>query len=471
MSALSYTEHYDKTWEHLMQSQGRFALEEYGDRNVLTTWTMSYEQVQKQSNEAAWLLKLWGFLDHGELWYKLVAAASKLSKKVDVPTWLLSIAKDNLAYTDAVGLLSSYSLADAREGSNSHSMHSVLHRWCGQLVEDKEQHVLGCIAAGIVAINVPSESEPEFSKKRKRLLGHAIGVSAWLINTGFAEEEETDVGMIQESTYYNLGYFFAGEDRQKAVKMYQRALQGYEKAWGLEHTSTLDTVNNLGLLYADLGRLDEAEKMYQRALQGKEKAWGLEHTSTLSTVNNLGILYADLGRLDEAEKMYQRALQGFEKAWGLEHTSTLSTVNNLGNLYAKLGRLDEAEKMYQRALQGYEKAIKPENLSTYLPALRNVWSFASLYDLQHQVEDARTWYSKALSGFENVLGTDHLDCQELRSRLAGLGIESEQDDRSRAESSAQRPSATDLSANIEAEAVKPASRRHKLFRKFRRKLG
>jgi len=33
--------------------------------------------------------------------------------------------------------------------------------------------------------------------------------------------------------------------------------------------------------------------MYQRALQGKEKAWGPEHTSTLSTVNNIGVIYHD----------------------------------------------------------------------------------------------------------------------------------------------------------------------------------
>jgi hypothetical protein len=31
----------------------------------------------------------------------------------------------------------------------------------------------------------------------------------------------------------------------------------------------------------------EAEAMYLRALQGKEKAWGAEHTSTLDTVNSL----------------------------------------------------------------------------------------------------------------------------------------------------------------------------------------
>src|SRR5882762_9626330 len=84
---------------------------------------------------------------------------------------------------------------------------------------------------------------------------------------------------------------------------------GYRMEWEL---------HCLGNLYTDQGKLDEAEKMYQRALQGKEKAWGLDHTSTLYTVNNLGSLYKSQGKLDEAEKMYQRALQGYEEAIGLE---------------------------------------------------------------------------------------------------------------------------------------------------------
>jgi len=51
--------------------------------------------------------------------------------------------------------------------------------------------------------------------------------------------------------------------------------------------------HNLGDLRSDEGKLAEAEKMYIRALQGCEKALGLDHTSTLDTVNNLGNLYAD----------------------------------------------------------------------------------------------------------------------------------------------------------------------------------
>jgi hypothetical protein len=44
--------------------------------------------------------------------------------------------------------------------------------------------------------------------------------------------------------------------------------------------------------------------MHQCALKGREKALGLDHTSTLNAVNNLGILYADQGKLKEAEEMY-----------------------------------------------------------------------------------------------------------------------------------------------------------------------
>jgi hypothetical protein len=55
--------------------------------------------------------------------------------------------------------------------------------------------------------------------------------------------------------------------------MYQHVIQVFEKAWGLDHILTLDTVNDLAISRRQ-GKLDEAEKMYQRALQGYEKALG-----------------------------------------------------------------------------------------------------------------------------------------------------------------------------------------------------
>jgi tetratricopeptide (TPR) repeat protein len=44
---------------------------------------------------------------------------------------------------------------------------------------------------------------------------------------------------------------------------------------------TLSIINNLGLLYANQGKLKEAEEMYQRALKGNEKALGLAYIDPL----------------------------------------------------------------------------------------------------------------------------------------------------------------------------------------------
>ncbi|KAF4888261.1 Nephrocystin-3 [Colletotrichum fructicola] len=233
--------------------------------------------------------------------------------------------------------------------------------------------------------------------------------------------------------FHKLGILYSDQGRLKEAEgMYQRALQGREKALGPDHTSTLDTVNNLGNLYSDQGRLKEAEGMYQRALQGREKALGPDHTSTLDTVNNLGNLYSDQGRLKAAEGMYQQALQGYEKALGPDHTSTLDTVNNLGSLYLDQGRLKAAEGMYQRALQGREKALGPDHTST-LSTVNNLGSLYSsqgrlkaaegmcnLYSNQGRLKEAEGMYQQALQGYKKALGLDHTSTLLTVNNLGNL---------------------------------------------------
>ena len=47
--------------------------------------------------------------------------------------------------------------------------------------------------------------------------------------------------------------------------MYQRALKGFDKALGSEHTSTLIVANNLDNLYISQGNVEEVEAVFQRA--------------------------------------------------------------------------------------------------------------------------------------------------------------------------------------------------------------
>jgi tetratricopeptide (TPR) repeat protein len=104
--------------------------------------------------------------------------------------------------------------------------------------------------------------------------------------------------------------------------------------------------------------------MYQRALQGKEKAWDPEHTSTLDTVNNLGNLYTSQGKLVEAEQMYQQAIQGYEKALGtniITYVPALNTMWCLGSLFEIQADIAKARTMYSKALLGYEQVFGPKH--------------------------------------------------------------------------------------------------------------
>ncbi|OHE90417.1 hypothetical protein CORC01_14294 [Colletotrichum orchidophilum] len=163
-------------------------------------------------------------------------------------------------------------------------------------------------------------------------------------------------------------------------------------------------------LFSDQGRLKEAEAMYDRALQGYEKALGPDHTSTLDLVHCLGLLYSGQGRLKEAEAMYERALQGKEKALGPGHTSTLATVGNLGNLYS------------DRALQGYEKILGPDAIKTYIPALNTLQDLGSMFEELGENSKAISYHQQAQNGLLSVLGSQNERFTNLSDKIASLQL-------------------------------------------------
>lgn len=95
MAASVYAEYYKKTWAELIKKQDWFPLQECTDRSVLTTYTMSCDQVRGQSEAATRLLRLWGFLDSEDVWYKLVSYAFNVEDVIDVPGWLHRLSESN----------------------------------------------------------------------------------------------------------------------------------------------------------------------------------------------------------------------------------------------------------------------------------------------------------------------------------------------------------------------------------------
>mgnify|MGYP003319805079 CR=1 FL=1 len=83
---------------------------------------------------------------------------------------------------------------------------------------------------------------------------------------------------------------------------------------------------NLASSLACLEWWAEARPLYEEALEGRRAELGDRHPDTLSSINNLGMLLQDLGKLEDAEPLLRRALEGTDAALGKSHPSTLLSL-------------------------------------------------------------------------------------------------------------------------------------------------
>ncbi|KAI1108081.1 kinesin light chain [Nemania sp. NC0429] len=335
----SYLQIYTDSWGRLQLTSPE--LDSYEDRTLYSTWQLSFDQIRRQNENSAALLRLWAYFDNQDLWLELLQHNIK-----DRPQWIVEVTRDEIAFNQTVRVLINYGLVEVDLSqtelveSRGYSVHGCVHSWITCVLNETPSEYWASFAIQCIAAHVPDQSKPKWWLTERRLLQQAAR----------CHQSALDKTMDPDSSWIGsrLGWLYRDQGKlREAEEMNHKSLQSYEKARGPDHLLTLQAVGNLALLYYDQGRLHEAEAMYRRGLHGFEKTHGLDHLLTFRAVHHLAILYGDQGKLGEAEDMCQRALQGFEKALGPDDTVTLQAVHNLGIIYSDQGRLHEAEHMYQ----------------------------------------------------------------------------------------------------------------------------
>ena len=115
-----------------------------------------------------------------------------------------------------------------------------------------------------------------------------------------------------------------------------------EAQLGARHPDTLISVNNLGALLLDGGKVDESEVLLRRAVEGLEAQLGSQHPGTLRSVYHLARLRVAQGRLEDAESHFRRAMEGQVAQLGVRHQQTLDSISRLANLLEAKGSMEEA---------------------------------------------------------------------------------------------------------------------------------
>lgn len=217
-------------------------------------------------------------------------------------------------------------------------------------------------------------------------------------------------------TTNNIGIIYAEQGKiEKALEFFNKAWVAQEKLYGTEHLETVGTYSNIGLIYYRQGEYEKALELLSKALDVREKTLGSEHPDTAKTYIAIGLVYSGLGEYEKALELFIKSKVALEKVYGTEHPDTASAYNNIGTTYQLQGEYEKALEFYNKALIVSEKILgteHPDTAKTYI-------GIGLIYVNLSEYEKASELFSKARVAIEKVYGTEHPD---MVSTYIGIGL-------------------------------------------------
>jgi tetratricopeptide (TPR) repeat protein len=344
---------------------------------VITTWLISFKQIQRQDQQAADLLSFMACINPR-----------------NIPQSLLPMPKSRKCGIDALGLLNAYAFINSQDtGINLHRLvHIAARNWL----------------------------------KKNALLSHWIQRAADQMRKVFPNNHHTNRGLWREYLPHALSLAYEDEftaqwkayidliqniadclfeDRRwnEAEVLYTELIRIKQEETGPSRPSALSSMARLATTYWAQGRWDEAEKLLMQVLEISKAVLGAEHPATLMAMSHLASTYWAQGRWDEAEKLLMQVLETSKAVLGAEHRDTLMAMSHLASTYWGQGRLNEAEKLLMQVLKTSKTVLGAEHPDTLMTMSR----LASTYWAQGQWDEAEKLELQVLEMRKTVLGAEH----------------------------------------------------------------
>jgi tetratricopeptide (TPR) repeat protein len=411
---------------------------------VAASWTLSLRRVRAEASAAADLLTLCSFLAPDDIPRLLPPDYASV-----LPGSLRTVAADRLAYNQALGTLSRYSLATVT--ADSLAIHRLVQTWVRETLDEQTRRQRAWDAARLALAALPADvGDPEQWPTYARLLAHALAAADNA--SRLAADPETTAGLLNQVASYlwwraelgqarqlferavavleaqssgdhlgvsislvNLGNVLRGLGDLPAARVrYERARALLEARLGPDDPDVARVLNNLGSVLGSLGQLPAARDAHQRAQAILQTRLGPEDLDLASNLDNFGIVLCRLGELPDARDAHQRALAIREARLGPDHPDVARSLSNLGIVFRRLGELPAARDADKRALIIREARLGADHPHV-AASLSNLGSVD--YDLGN-LPTARTYYERALAILEARLGSDHPD---VASAVANVG--------------------------------------------------
>ena len=212
--------------------------------------------------------------------------------------------------------------------------------------------------------------------------------------------------------YGKLAYlYFATSDYRRTGELAKRQLAlAKEIDDPRRHAQAL---NNIGLVYDNLGERRRALEYYEQALPIRREVG--DRSGEATTLNNIGAVYDNLGERRRALEYYEQALP-IRREVG-DRSGEATTLNNIGAVYANLGER-------RRALEYYEQALPiSREVGDRTGESVTLYNMAMVYEKEEHYAEATRLLEQVVAIDEAIehpdLESDRAKLEQVRQRAAG----------------------------------------------------
>ena len=226
---------------------------------------------------------------------------------------------------------------------------------------------------------------------------------------------EAAIRQIIGNSYLDMGLY------PKALEQMERTVEIRRVALGDEHPDTLQSMNNLSVLYLQQGEAVKAEPLLARLLEARRRVLGKDSPDTLISMNNLAAAYRIEGKYARAEPLLVSALAIKRRVLGEVHHSTATAWNALAALYRQEGKLAESEPLQLKAVEVWRAVSGDEGPET----LTSMSGLAALYQAQRRYAEAEGVWTEVLEVQRRTLGAKHPNTLDVMASLGEVEIQQE----------------------------------------------
>ncbi|KAK2805280.1 hypothetical protein FQN50_006306 [Emmonsiellopsis sp. PD_5] len=357
---------------------------------VVSTWLISFEQIQRLNELAANYLSLMACINPR-----------------DIPRSLLPQSTSKKESLDAIGLLKAYSFIAEQDKSGLLALHRLVRLATRNWLRKEDQFTQWISKTADRLNETFPDADHEHRKLWREYLPHVLSLIG-------EHQFQTQQDKYTELLHKVATCIYLDGRYNEAAVMFENIVSIRVREYGTMNHFTLGSMSNLALIYSSQGQWKKAEELGIQTLEIKKQVLGLEHPDTLITMSNLVLTYNKQGQWEKAEELGMQVLEIRKQVLSLEHPNTLTSMSNLAFTYNRQGQQKKAEELEMQVLEIKKQVLGPEHPNT----LTSMSNLASTYNYQGQWKKAEELGMQVLEIKKQVLGPEHPDTLVSMSNLA-----------------------------------------------------